>query len=73
MHSFVSRTSDAGLTVGHEEFGDEVYVPVPSSAHGLGRALWKTEALVQLWRIDSKEKHEQHPVKLHNVKASQED
>lgn len=44
-----TKTSDVGLTVGHEKLGDEVNVPVPPSAHGLGRAVWKTEALVQLW------------------------
>lgn len=43
------KIGDAVLTVGHEELGDEVDVPVPSSAHRLGRAIWKIEALVQLW------------------------
>lgn len=27
------KISEVGLTVGHEELGDEVNVPVPSSAH----------------------------------------
>lgn len=57
------------LTVGHEKLGDEVYVPVPSSAHGLGRTIWKTEALVQLWK--TKGKHKQHRARVKSMKLTE--
>lgn len=56
-----TKICDVGLTVGHEKLGDEVNIPVPSSAHWLRRSVWKVEALVQLWKKDRKQKNELLP------------
>lgn len=71
IRPFMFSMSDVGLTVGHEKLGDEVNVPVPSSAHGLGRSVWKTEALVQLWKKTKKQKHKLHPVRLKPMKLTE--
>lgn len=36
------------LTIGHKEFGDEVDIPVSTSAHGLWWTIWQPEAFVEL-------------------------
>ena len=41
--------SDLSNTVGHEEFRDEVHVPIPAFSHRVRRFAWKVEALVELY------------------------
>ena len=36
-------------TIGHEELGDEIHVPITTFSHRLRRGAGDVEALVELW------------------------